>query len=523
MHHCLEVNELVALICQFLHQDRKNRKSLVAFATTCKAFRDPALSILWSNLTTLVPLVKCLPIDVWEMKPVDPSQTEALEFFELVRILPLCLSQSSTLLFLKLQSLKRAPDNMDWTRYHFYASFVKSYQHDIFVAQSNGLDVFLGVDVVHALATSRPGIPILPRLTHLHWTISDSKIDPYISRFMGPHLLQMSLWFAATPEIMGNTLRSPRQGLLPNLQSITLLRDDRRDHPAQLIDFASDLISGLPQIREVNFDIKLHPDAIRHLAASHCTQLMIPNDVSEILQSIGWPVSSPTFPHLEELVVVVQDAKQALRFLSLLFVENLRELVISYSVSPPVWNVSPLTEFIGSQCSQARLRNFALRAPFSTDGPASHTLAPLLKFHNLTNILLAVSSDLEDTDVERMAASWPHLESVTLQKGSTGSSKLSLAAAVSFAVHCPALETLSLALRVEVVDFSALPAVGVLDPPRGLRRFDTQSSPISGLVELPELARFISTLFPTLKTVYGNPRMWAQVRHYLTVIHAQQI
>ncbi|KAF8447203.1 hypothetical protein L210DRAFT_3390514 [Boletus edulis BED1] len=40
---------------------RINKTDLPALARTCKAFRDPALDILWAELYSLAPLIRCLP------------------------------------------------------------------------------------------------------------------------------------------------------------------------------------------------------------------------------------------------------------------------------------------------------------------------------------------------------------------------------------------------------------------------------------------------------------------------------
>lgn len=65
----LNNEELLTLICrEFLPCDVASRSVLKAgriqlrnLALVCKAFTDPALSCLWSNLTSLMPLVNLLP------------------------------------------------------------------------------------------------------------------------------------------------------------------------------------------------------------------------------------------------------------------------------------------------------------------------------------------------------------------------------------------------------------------------------------------------------------------------------
>lgn len=67
----LKNEELLTLICrEFLPWDPSTlpkeeaaagRVQLRDIALVCKAFEDPALSCLWTHLTSLIPLIKLLP------------------------------------------------------------------------------------------------------------------------------------------------------------------------------------------------------------------------------------------------------------------------------------------------------------------------------------------------------------------------------------------------------------------------------------------------------------------------------
>jgi hypothetical protein len=67
MHVCLSIPEILALICdQFAPSDLDDRAALAVLARTSRIFCEPALNALWSRLWTIVPLLRCMPSDVWE-------------------------------------------------------------------------------------------------------------------------------------------------------------------------------------------------------------------------------------------------------------------------------------------------------------------------------------------------------------------------------------------------------------------------------------------------------------------------
>jgi hypothetical protein len=65
MHRCLQVDEVVARIC-----DKLSRRSALALALTNKALFEPAMDHCWRDLTSFWPLVSCLPEDLLEEEPV---------------------------------------------------------------------------------------------------------------------------------------------------------------------------------------------------------------------------------------------------------------------------------------------------------------------------------------------------------------------------------------------------------------------------------------------------------------------
>jgi hypothetical protein len=48
-------------LAEAIISQKDDRATLLALALTCRAFTNPALSVLWRNLPSLTPLVKLIP------------------------------------------------------------------------------------------------------------------------------------------------------------------------------------------------------------------------------------------------------------------------------------------------------------------------------------------------------------------------------------------------------------------------------------------------------------------------------
>nr|GAT58397.1 predicted protein [Mycena chlorophos] len=61
MHPALSIPEIVHEIALAANARYNNRKTLLALATTCQAFLDPALNELWCDLGSFRRWVQCFP------------------------------------------------------------------------------------------------------------------------------------------------------------------------------------------------------------------------------------------------------------------------------------------------------------------------------------------------------------------------------------------------------------------------------------------------------------------------------
>lgn len=64
------MDEILRLItCELVGSELK--ATAVSLAGCCRNFEDPVLCVLWETQDRLVPLLKCLPQEVWEEGPED--------------------------------------------------------------------------------------------------------------------------------------------------------------------------------------------------------------------------------------------------------------------------------------------------------------------------------------------------------------------------------------------------------------------------------------------------------------------
>ncbi|KAF8556107.1 hypothetical protein OG21DRAFT_1409720 [Imleria badia] len=62
MHHALQIQEiLLNIFGHFRRSGWQRPTDLPALARTCRAFKEPALDVLWEKLVNPSPIAKCLP------------------------------------------------------------------------------------------------------------------------------------------------------------------------------------------------------------------------------------------------------------------------------------------------------------------------------------------------------------------------------------------------------------------------------------------------------------------------------
>lgn len=66
-HHCLAIEEIQSVVFEYVALDTSTgQRTLLSVALSCKVFLGPSLDVLWRTQASLVPLLKCMPSDLWE-------------------------------------------------------------------------------------------------------------------------------------------------------------------------------------------------------------------------------------------------------------------------------------------------------------------------------------------------------------------------------------------------------------------------------------------------------------------------
>lgn len=69
MHRCLEIHDIVCLLCDALDEVapwEEASSNFLNMALTCRGFLDPGLNMLWKSITNLDPIISCLPGNLWK-------------------------------------------------------------------------------------------------------------------------------------------------------------------------------------------------------------------------------------------------------------------------------------------------------------------------------------------------------------------------------------------------------------------------------------------------------------------------
>ncbi|KAJ7895385.1 hypothetical protein B0H13DRAFT_2338876 [Mycena leptocephala] len=165
MHHCLQISEIVDIVCShldppadLLREGAGNKlrfQDLAAIARKCTAFNGPALDYLWRSATLPVGrlLKRCMPYDLWGIDAVQSLIFGTVKKARLLR--PICIS--------------------DWDRLRLYAPRVK---------ELACRDEWSLSKIFSALSLSLPET-LLSSLRTLRWQHYDD--DPLHPPFSPPH------------------------------------------------------------------------------------------------------------------------------------------------------------------------------------------------------------------------------------------------------------------------------------------------------------------------------------------------
>ncbi len=376
----LQCLELCRLICEQIGS--KDKRTLFQLCLSCKALMEPALDLLWYELDDLVPLMRCLPLDLYEERE------------DLQRDVVLIVSNgfhSAPLIF--TINLRPMVKN-DWERFEIAASRVHILTHsDIADVTRNDRVYQFDSGIFQSLACAQPGTSkLLPRLRQLTWSVKNDDIYPYILLFLSPSIKDLTVFIVTGDDAsvrMRFSLLTSLVSHCPSIQSVAL---DAQDHVYRSWE---SLYSGRASSACAPFIAwtGLESLSLRHLNLGFLTHAIAGLPALTRLELYScrirvdtqFPSNTPQFPVLKDLAMVRCNMGTCLHVLKSMSSTPLVSINLSIAETPqePQWAElinglqngvlhDTLTDFVISSMASRR----PVTLPFQT-------ISPLLRFWHI--------------------------------------------------------------------------------------------------------------------------------------------
>ncbi|KAG0697947.1 hypothetical protein DFH29DRAFT_944071 [Suillus ampliporus] len=477
VHPCLLVSEiLVNIFAEVNERDEEEAAStLAALCRTCRAFREPAMKVLWAHLGTLVPLIRCIPC-VKTIKSKGKSQDD-----------------------LPTLALERELSSADWEIFLSHSRLVltcgyyvsRRDKHPVLNSPSHDI----GIDILRALSSPPPSSTVFPHLRKIRWTDSREDSIRFFRLILTPALefLDMSsitntVYSVIIPSI-SDTCPSLRIMHLPKWSFLHL--PDMFDNWSNLAyvtsgPLADATIQSLGRLAHLaSMDICLHK-----------------------LHDIKSLVENPGFSTLRRLVLRAYNINLVTAFMRQVKSVHLREVKCYLPHGTTAAGIQDWITILLDRCMPRRLEILEIEdyADAGADFPGQFTLTPdtlrlLSRFRGLTTLDLATACtySLDDTTLTQLAICWPNLQNIALGThwGWRQQSDVTLKGLLSLVRHCPQLESIGLVMNAVTTDITSQ------RPGGGVRRPKVTSLNVgdSRVGDPLAVAAFLSDVFPRLLSV----------------------
>lgn len=429
----------------------------------------------------------------------------------------------------------------DWERFEVAASRVRILSHSDIVDTTKNDKVYqFDSGIFQSLACAQPGTAkLLPRLQQLTWSVKNDDIYPYILLFLSPGIRDLRVFIVAKEDAslrMRFSLLTSLVSHCPSIQSIVLDAENDAQPNQPLVSWGN-LFSGRAATACAPFS---NWTGLEHLTLTHINLGPLVNAIAELpaltsleLEScrIGdtqFPRNTPNFPVLKDLVMYGCDMDSCLHVLKCMSSTPLVSinLYITGTAQEPQW--TGLINGLQNGVLHHTLTTFSISANFGRR-PVTlffQTISPLLRFQHIH--LFAVygyySLEVSDDDVACIAKAWSQLQTFTIKPTRPVPTRLTSHALISFAKHCPELESLTLTINAAPVDdYEEKLGDGMC---RRLRELHVNDSPVDNPARI---AAFISDIFPEVRKIIvsvpnedpeGKKHKWEEVERLIPIFAA---
>ncbi|KAI6115152.1 hypothetical protein EDD16DRAFT_1892797 [Pisolithus croceorrhizus] len=442
MHPCLRIAEILDLIISFMVDERIHKPGEVCgirhqdierLARTCKAFRDPALDVLWRTQPSLSPLIMCLPNHLWTVKEEHPDW---------------------------VVTLQKGPSPEDWLSLQKYSHRIRSFNYcsrrQLPVCQST-------IDTVFSPNLSQELFPCLRTLNleviGCGLVFPSLRAIPLLNSVSLPQLVRLTFAISHT-NLFGDPYLYFKPACAPSLQVLSInVRSGRLD--PLVVNFAE-----FPSLRSLYLsDVPsgggwewIHLHYLRDLTVTLPNGFDIDADSS----------TQPILPSLRRLDLRVGTLYPVTKLLSStassdldsvkVFCRSPAPLSDTYALFRAIERVHECSPNLGTldvHCSYPATPSPIHPSTFngpSYDLPRS-TLALLLVCRHLRVLRLSFTGtlDIDDAFVTKIALSWPCIEILHLYGSSQDTPRVSLEGIHELLRRCQKLSSLAIQTDARIV------------------------------------------------------------------------
>ncbi|OAX31966.1 hypothetical protein K503DRAFT_870402 [Rhizopogon vinicolor AM-OR11-026] len=517
VHVCLLPTEILLVVFTIIREEpgtrdslKRDTNSIAALARTCRTFKEPALDVLWENISGIKPLISFLPEGV--------------------------ISRTAE----RKLSLRRPLSTVEWKIFAQNARRI----HSLVINNCN-LDE-ISEQVVEALV-STPSFALLPNLRKLQWLDDRECFFPLLRTLLVPTITSiklgtdssMQLWLSSFPK---SALLASLGARCPSIRELDCVYGHYSDICAGPISEAVCCCCELVRLKTG----VLNAQALDHLASllslkSLHFQLSYGDDDTPPTDSIRMFTSK-----LDELSITATSHTSLTQCFRNVHFLSCRSVVLSIDSDcmDPDEPYDPL-DIPGlivafSECFSPVLEQLHVKFEFNYDNESilnDHrfafgfdVIAPFLQFSHLTMLDLdwLCTSDVDDEAFKNMVQSWPLLEEFHFGSGDRWlvPPSLTFTGLVHLIHHCRHLRRIDIHFTACSIDANSEP-FSITLPNEMITWIFVGFSPI---VDPKTVACQLHALLPNLKDVvchgWGGDDdheepfdgQWNRVNEYLQVL-----
>ncbi|KAG2043390.1 hypothetical protein BDR03DRAFT_1087600 [Suillus americanus] len=381
MHPALRIFEVIDII-----SSHTEHGSLPALASTCRAFESPALNVLWRNLQSVEPLVKCLPSDLFGI------DREGLV-------------------------LQKPLDHKMWDTLSRYTSYVRS------ITQPGNST---SIEPLGLILLSCPLAPasLFPKLCRLTWHADVTRgATEFLRMAFVPSLLSLSLNVhisSASPAFL--PVFSSLGTLCPRLHSMNLRSSHLHPVDAPSPNNSPFIIQPISQLHH------LRNLEVWDLGIQGIQQIMLLRALQKLTldfrasSSSAWSRRLPSqllgFQNLHLLCLTADAFERPSNFLSSLTIVRTKKVAVYFDVTLAVSPIPVLSQFLAilqEKCDNRKLEYFAFIAISKLELwmlTKSDIFVSLRAFSNLTHLDIerGCAISISDEELCYLTGAWPKLQ-----------------------------------------------------------------------------------------------------------------